>query len=206
MENMKVFRILILLYLFFSVLFVLPMIFLNKSGFISNILNLFKFNLSFYSIILSVLSVILIWIYDYFEKYSLNLKEKLLMFENIFGINPGFIDTASISIFSGFFEELFFRGYLYYIFLFLFNLFIKNSSFVKIFTITIISIVFGLFHFVQGFKAFLFSLFISVVFFITINLSGNLYYAVFFHAIFNFVEIKYIYTYKIKRFIKKSSN
>jgi len=205
-NNIKIFKILILLYLFFSVLFALPLIFFSKLEFISNIINLFKFKLSFSSIILAIMSVFLILIYDFYEKYSLILKEKLLMFESIFGSNPGTIDTGIISILSGFFEELFFRGYLYYIFLFLFNLFMKNTLFINIFSIIIISIIFGLFHIVQGFKAFLFSMLISIVFFITQILSCTLYYAVFSHAIFNFIEIRFVYTYKIEKFIKKSSN
>jgi len=82
----------------------------------------------------------------------------------------------------------------------------KNALYVNILSALIISIIFGLFHIVQGFKAFLLSVLISVVFFITVNFSGTIYYAIFSHAIFNFIEIRFIYTYKIEKFIKKSSN
>ncbi|MBN2545645.1 MAG: CPBP family intramembrane metalloprotease [Spirochaetes bacterium] len=195
-----------MLYLIFSIIAIMPLFFFDKTAFISSILNLLIFKINFYSIIIVTIAVCLILIYDFFEKYSLFLKEKLLLFENIFGPNPLVIETLIISLLSGFFEELLFRGYLYFFSLFIFKFFISDTLLIEFFSILIISIIFGLFHVVQGVKAFLFSILISIVFFISINLSNTLYYAIFSHAFFNFIEIKFIYTYKIEKFIKKSSN
>lgn len=159
-----------------------------------------KFNLNIKVLILLISASTVFFIYDIFLFYNKNqLKKNIILFEQIFGNKTNTGLNLILSILSGYFEELFFRGYLYY---FLINVIQKinffNVNYLVIILIIFVSIIFAFFHIVQGNEVLIISFLLSILFFISIKLSSSIWYAISFHSIINFVELTFIIQYQKK--------
>jgi membrane protease YdiL (CAAX protease family) len=113
-----------------------------------------------------------------------------------------------LSLFTGYFEEILFRGYFFIFSIYLFNAFFHFSNeIMSVFAaVALVSVVFGMFHVVQGMIGALVSFVFSIIFFLTMLKSGCLWYAIAGHALFNFIELTFVFPSNKKKLEKFEEN
>jgi membrane protease YdiL (CAAX protease family) len=203
----KMKKISLFFYITGSLLLTLPIIiyklFQSKSTIINNLINIFNFRLDIITILLILSSIILIIFYDIlFFNNKNQLSKNLILIEQIFGKKFDIKLILVLSLLSGYFEELLFRGYLYFSLnriLEVINIF--NAFYSDLIIILFISILFALLHIIQGKEIFIISLLISIIFFISIKASNSIWYAVLTHSIINFIEFSFIIPYQKKKLL-----
>ena len=198
-------KIIILIYSLSSFFLIIPIVVLeifnptNNLPVISEIRNLMIFKVNLISIIFLLLVLTTILLLDiFFFNDKETFQKNCNIYSNLFGKKKNITVIILVSIFSGLFEELLFRGYLYELIIFLIPL-KQIFIIIDILVITILSILFGFLHISQGKAAALFSGIASIVFFISIKLSSTIWYAVIFHSLFNFVQLFFITPFLIKK-------
>ncbi len=187
----------VLFYFISSVIITIPLplaLFCNlDSGFFFNLIDLLKFKFHLLTLfLLSVLLFLFLLLDSIIYRDKENFKDLEKNITALIGDKNNIFLNFILSFFGGYFEELFFRGYLFL----LFKLFIPNI-FVNIF---IISAIFGFLHITQKTFGVIFSFSVSVLFFISLLLSKTVIYAIFFHIIFNFIELSFIFPMKKAKF------
>lgn len=200
-------KIAIFFYVTGSILVTLPLIIFQrlqiKSIIINNIINMLNFKLNILTILILFLSITIIILFDIFLlKNKSQLKKNIIMIEQIFGEKINIKLNTILSLLSGYFEELLFRGYMYF---FLIRILYKNgfinNLYIELIIISFISSIFALFHMVQGKEAFFISFLISIIFFISIKLSSSIWYAILAHSTINFIEFTFIIPYQKKKLL-----
>ena len=140
--------------------------------------------------------MILIFIFDiFFYNNSENFKNNDRNITLLIGVKHNAFLNLILSLLSGYFEELLFRGY----FFLLLSLLIPNIYI----NILIVSITFGFLHITQKKSGVILTTIISIIFFISIIISKTILYAMIFHALFNFVELSIIYPYQKRKIINR---
>lgn len=189
----------IFFYLFGSLILLLPifvkLLFRLNNIFLDQLISIIQIKYSFISIILLLSVTIILITYDLLttdeKMFRKNEKNIIMLLGNKHNIILNFV----LCFFTGFFEELFFRGYLFI----LLSLFINNLFII----ILIISSTFGILHLTQGLKGVVLSSIISIIFFLSVLISQTIWYAIIFHIIFNFLELTIIYPYQKLKFTIK---
>ena len=200
-------KITLIFYISGSILVTLPLIIFqilqSKSIIINNIINILHLKFNITTILLLLLTIILIILLDIFFLRNKNqLKKNITMINQIFGTKLNIKLNLLLSILSGYFEELLFRGYIYFILIRILEIKgIINNFYADLIIILFISLFFGILHVVQGKEAFLISFLISIILFISIKISSSIWYAILTHATINFIEISFIIPYQKKKFL-----
>jgi len=192
------------IYLSGTIILVLPLIILSfikhNITFFNILINYCSFKISIITIIILSITTLSFFIYDiYFNNNFNQIKKNIYLINNIFGLKKTILKVTLISLFSGIFEELLFRLYIYNLILLLIKNFINLNIYSNTLIILLISIIFGLLHIIQGKAATLISFIFSIIFIITMIISNTIYYAIFFHGIFNFIEFMFILPYQEKK-------
>lgn len=191
-------------YILGSILLTLPLLFYKikpyNFNFIKDILIIFQFNFNLMILLLLIFGSIVFFIYDVFIfKDKDQLKKNIIMFEEIIGGKRNVGLNLILSILSGYFEELLFKGYMYYVLINIIKITnIFNDIYLEVIIIIFVSIIFALFHIVQGKEVFIVSFLLSLLFFISIKLTDSIWYAISFHSIINFIELTFIIQYQKK--------
>ncbi len=195
-------KISLIFYISGSIILTLPVIlfkiFSINLKIINNIYEILHFNFNSITILFLFFSISILFLYDiFFYKNNNQLKKNIILLEHIFGTKTNIKLNLLLSFLSGYFEELLFRGYLYYLLL---NIIIikdyYNNIYAELIIFFLISLLFALFHVIQGKEIFIISFLISIVFLISIKLSSSIWYAVLTHSIINFIELTFIIPYQ----------
>ncbi len=167
--------------------------------FIKDVRFLLKFKFSLSSILFLGFTLIIFILLEFLITNKENDKKNIKQIEIVFGKHPNILYLFFICLLASYFEELFFRGYLYLFLKNLFSIFINNNFAINIIIIVFISFVFGILHISQGIAGFIFSFIASITFFISIIISSTIIYAIIAHFVFNFIELTVIIPYKRKK-------
>lgn len=193
----------IYIYLALSIVFALPIIiyllfFHGKDViFLTSLAAAFYFNFDLITVIFLTVSMSLVMTIDLRFTQNTEKFKKNRTINDIFPEETKIYSKFIVSSLSGFFEEIFFRGYLFYLpSLFLGKLFYNSVVYITV--IVLISIIFGLLHINQGMSAAALSGAVSIIFFISIKLSSSLWYPIFYHFLFNFIQLAFILPYNRK--------
>ena len=200
-------KISLIFYISGTVLATLPLIIYKFVKFQSiifyNLINILYIKFNFMTILISFFSIIFVIFFDiFFLKNKDQLKKNIIIIEQIFGGEINIKLNFILSILSGYFEELLFRGYIYFILIRILEIKgIINNFYADLIIILFISLFFGILHVVQGKEAFLISFLISIILFISIKISSSIWYAILTHSIINFIEFTFIIPYQKKKFL-----
>lgn len=200
-------NILVIIYLIGSILITMPSLFLLKfeNIVIKEVNKALFFNFDLRSIIITIFSITIIILLDiiYFLNFKYKNRNNTLI--NKLFEKRNFVLDPVFSFLTGYFEEIFFRGYLYLLLLItISNIININEITISLIVMIFISIIFGLFHLTQGLIAFFLSLVMSMIFFLTIKISGTIWYAIIGHALFNYIEITFVLPWQ-KSYIQKDN-
>jgi len=190
----------IFIYLLLSIIFILPVIIYQlffaekRIPLISPLAAAFNLNFDIRSLIFLTVTMSIVMIIDVlFIQNSENLKKNKTI-DDIFPEDTKLHLKFIVSLLSGFFEEIFFRGYLFFLpSLFLGELFYNRAVYISI--IVTISIIFGVLHINQGKSAAALSVAVSIIFFISLKLSSSIWYPIVYHFLFNFIQLAFILPY-----------
>ena len=195
----------ILFYFFGSVILTIPILififFKIDNLYFKNIIDILIFKFNLFTVIFLIIVFILIMVFELFFFDKESFENNLRNIELLLGEKNNIFLNFILCFFTGYFEEVLFRGYLYYLVLIL----SKSLFFGNILSIILISLIFGFLHITQGKIGIIASSIISIIFFISIVISNTIWYAIIFHFIFNFVELSFIFPYQ-KRMEKKSAH
>ena len=199
-------KISLIFYISGTVLATLPLIIYKFVKFQSiifyNLINILYIKFNFMTILISFFSIIFVIFFDiFFLKNKDQLKKNIIIIEQIFGGEINIKLNFILSILSGYFEEILFRGYLYLSLIRIFKINDINNFHTELILILFISLLFALFHINQGKTTFIISFLISVIFFVTIKLSLSIWYAILTHSIINFIEFTFIIPYQKKKYL-----
>ncbi|HOF01893.1 MAG TPA: CPBP family intramembrane metalloprotease [Spirochaetota bacterium] len=194
----------IFIYLSLSIIFVLPIIIYilffpgKEVVFLTPLAATFNFNFNIPSLVFLTVSISLVMVIDIiFIQDSENLKKNRIINE-VFPDETKLYSKFIVSFLSGFFEEIFFRGYLFYLpSLFLGELFYNKAVYIVV--IVLISVIFGILHITQGKTAAALSGAVSIIFFISIKLSSSIWLPIIYHFLFNFIQLSVVLPYNRKK-------
>ena len=195
----------ILFYIAGSIVSSIPLFlsFYFENEFFSYIRKLVYFNMNVFAITGLSLFFGLVILFDmFFMTKSENIKRNFRNIEMLLGTRNNILLNFILCLFTGYFEEMLFRGILYYL-LYILACFFLSPVFAMIVAVSTVSITFAVFHITQGIPGLVMSFIISVVFFISIFISGTIWYAALFHLIFNFMELTFVIPYQ-KKLIDKA--
>jgi membrane protease YdiL (CAAX protease family) len=189
----------LIFYITGTIILFLPVFLFSKVYFFSLLTNILKFNFSIISILILFFSFSAFIILDIFLLDDKNLIQRNIRnIEMLLGEKQNIFLNLILCIFTGFFEEILFRGYIYFGLILLLKIFLPNLA-ALIISVLVLSIIFGLFHITQGIPGLIVTTLISVVFCITLIFSNTIWYAIIVHFIFNFIELSFIVPYQKKR-------
>jgi membrane protease YdiL (CAAX protease family) len=195
----------ILFYSAGSIMLLTPVIFfimtkINKFEIFNYIISIMQFKFDILTIFFLLFVFGLILVLDiFFFKDEEHIKKNIKNIEILLGEKNNILLNFILCIFTGFFEEILFRGYLYFLIFMVLNIIFPFivAVFISIF---IVSVLFGFLHITQGKIGFIMSALISVIFFVSIIISKTIWYAMVTHFIFNFIELSFVFPSQKKKY------
>ncbi|MCG8569592.1 MAG: CPBP family intramembrane metalloprotease [Spirochaetes bacterium] len=187
-------KISLTIYIIASLFVTIPLIIFYPHGLalFVNLVEMFRFPEHWLATALLFLGILVINLYDilfYNDREQFIKNEQMI--RSVIG-EKSILNYLLISILSGYFEEVLFRGYFYQLLLL--------TKTPLVFTFSLISFIFAILHANQGKIAFILSFMISLSFLLYVHYTGCIIIPIIFHALFNFFQLTFTIPYQKKKF------